>query len=79
MVNPIIDLRGLGGPARLYFSRDESAPDIGTDTRYVVGLPSGEAVAARVQNLGRHGLREFSIGEQVNVSWDAADARTLTA
>jgi hypothetical protein len=36
-------------------------------------------VVARVQNLGRHGLGEFKIGEHVIVSWNAADARTLTA
>lgn len=79
-------------PEKLALSRSAAAPNgsaltgavrevvyIGTDTRYVVGLPSGEAVVARVQNLGGHGLGEFQLGEPVTVSWDSADARTLTA
>jgi len=52
---------------------------IGTDTRFIVGLASGETLEARVQNLGGRGLGEFAVGDPVKVGWAPGDARTLTA
>ena len=52
---------------------------IGTDTRYVVGLPSGEVLVARIQNLGGKGLGEYVVGDAVSVSWSLEDVRALTA
>lgn len=51
---------------------------IGTDTRFVVGLPSGETVVARLQNIAGKGLGEFRVGDQVHVAWACEDARVLT-
>jgi len=51
---------------------------LGTDTRFVVILPSGETVVARIQNIGGHGLREFTVGDHVKLAWAAEDARPLT-
>jgi hypothetical protein len=50
---------------------------IGTDTRFVVNLPSSKQVMARLQNVGR-GLGEFRVGDVVKVTWAANDARVLT-
>jgi spermidine/putrescine transport system ATP-binding protein len=50
---------------------------IGTDTRYVVGLPTGETVVARVQNHGGHSGGAFAVGDRVKVAWDAEDVRPL--
>jgi spermidine/putrescine transport system ATP-binding protein len=52
---------------------------IGTDTRYLVHLPSGDRVVARIQNVGGRGRGEYRVGEAVLVDWAAADARVLTA
>lgn len=51
---------------------------LGTDTRFVVALPSGEMVVARLQNIGGHGLGEFTAGDRVKLAWAAEDARPLT-
>lgn len=51
---------------------------IGTDTRYIVELASGETLVTRVQNLGGRGLGHFATGDQVKVRWIPEDARTLT-
>ncbi len=51
---------------------------LGTDTRFVVILPSGETVVARLQNIGGHGLGEFAAGDRVKLLWAAEDARPLT-
>jgi spermidine/putrescine transport system ATP-binding protein len=52
---------------------------IGTDTRFVVGLSSGETVVARLQNIRSKGSGEFSVGDRVKVVWAFEDARTLMA
>jgi spermidine/putrescine transport system ATP-binding protein len=52
---------------------------LGTDTRFVVDLSSGEAVVARLQNTGGKGLGEFSVGDPVKVFWAFQDARALTS
>jgi spermidine/putrescine transport system ATP-binding protein len=51
---------------------------IGTDTRFVVALASGETLVARLQNIGEHGLGEFRPGDAVKVVWSPEDARPLT-
>ncbi|MBC7234442.1 MAG: ABC transporter ATP-binding protein [Chloroflexi bacterium] len=50
---------------------------VGTDTRFVVVLPSGETVVARVQNIADRGLGEFAVGDSVKLSWATSDARLL--
>ncbi len=50
---------------------------IGTDTRFVVSLPSGETVVARIQNHGGHGEGHFDVGDPVKVVWDVEDVRPL--
>jgi spermidine/putrescine transport system ATP-binding protein len=52
---------------------------IGTDTRYVVTLSSGEALVARVQNLSGRDLEEYNVGDKVSVGWRLEDARVLTS
>ncbi len=51
---------------------------IGTDTRFVVALGTGETLVARLQNIGEHGLGEFHTGDRVKLVWSAEDARPLT-
>jgi spermidine/putrescine transport system ATP-binding protein len=51
---------------------------LGTDTRYIVELNSGENIAVRVQNAGTHNLNEFIQGASVKVRCQAGDARLLT-
>jgi spermidine/putrescine transport system ATP-binding protein len=50
---------------------------IGTDTRYVVKLESGETAVARIQNLSTRGRGEFQVGDRVRVVWAMRDARLL--
>ena len=50
---------------------------LGTDTRYVIGLASGEKVVARLQNTGAHQRGAFSAGEPVRVWCAPEDARLL--
>jgi spermidine/putrescine transport system ATP-binding protein len=50
---------------------------LGTDTRYIVELQSGESISVRIQNAGEHGPGEFSRGEPVKVWCEAEDARVL--
>ncbi len=50
---------------------------LGTDTRYVVGLPSGEKVVARLQNTSDHERGAFTAGEAVLVWCQPEDARLL--
>ncbi len=52
---------------------------IGTDTRYVVKLTSGETAVARVQNLSGRDLEEYNAGDQVSIGWRPGDARILTS
>jgi spermidine/putrescine transport system ATP-binding protein len=50
---------------------------IGTDTRYLVALDSGETVIARIQNGRGSDAGEFAKGEHVAVSWSPEDVRML--
>jgi len=50
---------------------------IGTDTRYIVYLRSGESVVVRVQNGSSPDVEQFSRGDQVKVVWLPEDARIL--
>jgi spermidine/putrescine transport system ATP-binding protein len=51
---------------------------IGTDTRYIVTLQSGESVVVRVQNGCSPDVEQFSKGDLVKVVWLPDDARILT-
>lgn len=50
---------------------------IGTDTRYVVGLATGETLVVRTQNVGGQGYGAFQVGEAVTAWWWLTDARLL--
>jgi spermidine/putrescine transport system ATP-binding protein len=50
---------------------------IGTDTRYVVRLASGETVVARIQNVGDKGSGEYRMGDAVKVYWKQKDGWLL--
>ncbi len=50
---------------------------IGTDTRYVIRLPGKQQVIARVQNYGLKSDTYFEAGEEVNLYWNAENARVL--
>lgn len=50
---------------------------LGTDTRYGMGLPSGDKVVARVQNTAEHQRGAFAAGEPVQVWCAPDDARLL--
>jgi len=52
---------------------------IGTDTRYVVMLSSGESVVARIQNLSGRNLEEYKVGDAITLGWQLEDARVLTS
>jgi spermidine/putrescine transport system ATP-binding protein len=52
---------------------------IGTDTRLVVALPSGETLVARVQNAGGQGVEQYPVGREVGVCWQPEDVRLLEA
>jgi spermidine/putrescine transport system ATP-binding protein len=51
---------------------------IGTDTRYVIALPHGETLVARVQNLGARAHETFASGDAVLIACAPEDARILT-
>ena len=51
---------------------------MGTDTRYLVGLASGETVDVWIRNLGERIYGEFKLGDQVAIGWHPSDARVLT-
>src|SRR5207253_3035965 len=40
---------------------------IGTDTRYIIGLPDGSSLVSRIQNDVNHDPAAFPVGTQVNV------------
>jgi spermidine/putrescine transport system ATP-binding protein len=63
--------------SNLLRGRLREAVYIGTDTRFVVELPSGEALVARVQNTGGAGSRQFAPGDEVALCWRPEDARLL--
>ena len=52
---------------------------IGTDTRYVVRLETGELVTVRVQNAGQGSSNSWRSGDPVQVHWEQQCARILTA
>ena len=51
---------------------------IGTDTRYVVKLTTGERVVARIKNVAGRGLGEYRVNDAVSITWSDRDARVLT-
>ena len=51
---------------------------IGTDTRYLLQLASGQSLIARVQNGCQTALNEFQKGVQVRITWRPEDAHILT-
>jgi spermidine/putrescine transport system ATP-binding protein len=77
-------------PEKMLLFRPEKAPPgvlsavvqevvyIGTDTRYLVALPSGESVVVRVQNGCQTETGQYAQGERVKIYWLPEDARTLT-
>jgi len=50
---------------------------IGTDTRYVVRLDSGETCVTRIQNVQARNLAEYQVGDAVEVTWAVEDAHPL--
>ncbi|MBN1991104.1 MAG: ABC transporter ATP-binding protein [Anaerolineae bacterium] len=50
---------------------------IGTDTRFIVDLPSGESIVARLQNVNGSMLDKFAVGAPVKVTWAGENARAL--
>jgi spermidine/putrescine transport system ATP-binding protein len=50
---------------------------IGTDTRYVITLPTGEPISVRVQNSCGRDLGQIKKGDGVWISWSPDDARIL--
>jgi spermidine/putrescine transport system ATP-binding protein len=51
---------------------------IGTDTRYLVALLSGDMVTVRVQNGCVSDVGEFDKGDRVKIHWSPEDAHILT-
>jgi spermidine/putrescine transport system ATP-binding protein len=51
---------------------------IGTDTRYIMTLPSGESIVARLQNTQSQQVR-FEKGDHVEVSWLPQNCRVVPA
>lgn len=67
-------------PAQISFQGTvREAVYIGTDTRYLVALPTNETMVARIQSSARHRPGEFALGEPVVVWCETADVRLLTA
>jgi spermidine/putrescine transport system ATP-binding protein len=64
---------GTGGPSGTIQDRVY----IGTDTRYLVALISGETVIVRIQNGCGSEAGEFAKGERVVIHWSPEDARML--
>jgi len=52
---------------------------IGTDTRYVVSLPDGQAVVGRVGNIHSQAQQKFQLNQQVFINWMEQDARLLAS
>ncbi|NWG15687.1 MAG: ABC transporter ATP-binding protein [Chloroflexi bacterium] len=57
--------------------RVRQAVYIGTDTRYVLHIPGEQDVVARVQNFGLRSDTYFEDGQEVNMYWNAENARVL--
>jgi spermidine/putrescine transport system ATP-binding protein len=51
---------------------------IGTDTRYIVSVGQSQQLVARIQNFGLRSDTAFEVGQEVNIFWDAENARVLT-
>ncbi len=51
---------------------------IGTDTRYLIALPTNETLVARIQNIAGHRPGEFATGDAVVVWCEQGDVRVLT-
>jgi spermidine/putrescine transport system ATP-binding protein len=64
------DVAGLAGRVR-------EKVYIGTDTRYLVEVASGEMAIVRVQNAPGSDRPVFRRGDEVTVCWDAQDARVV--
>jgi spermidine/putrescine transport system ATP-binding protein len=50
---------------------------IGTDTRYVIRLETGETCVTRIQNVQARNLGEYQVGDPVEVTWSVEDAHPL--
>jgi hypothetical protein len=50
---------------------------IGTDTRYVIELSDHQQIVSRVQNFGLRSDTYFDAGHEVNIYWNAENARIL--
>lgn len=51
---------------------------IGTDTRYLIELLTGQTVLVRIQNSSKKYIGAFSRGAKIWLSWTREDARILT-
>jgi spermidine/putrescine transport system ATP-binding protein len=77
-------------PEKIVLSNPDQAPPgalsavvqeivyIGTDTRYLVALPSGETAVVRVQNGCQIETGQYAQGDRLKVHWLPEDARTLS-
>lgn len=73
--------QGLGSESNDYVSLDGQILDviyIGTDNRYQVQLPTGDAIFVRVQNLGQDDQTIYSKGSTITVQWLKDNAQVLT-
>ncbi len=50
---------------------------LGTDTRYLVELPSGEGLTVRQPNVGGHAGHALAVGDAARVAWQPGDVRLL--
>ena len=50
---------------------------VGTDTRYLIQMPTGEKLVARLQNVGDHHPGAHQPRDRVLVAWQGEDARVL--
>jgi len=52
---------------------------IGTDSRFLIDLPTGETIVARVQNIGGRASTSHAVGELITIGWEPGDALILTS
>ncbi len=50
---------------------------LGTDTRYLIDLPSGEGLTVRQPNVGGRAAHALAVGDVARVTWRAGDVRVL--
>ena len=50
---------------------------LGTDTRYLVDLPSGEGLTVRQPNVGGRAAHALAVGDAAQVAWQPGDVRVL--